>query len=357
MNSAALAKPKISVIILNYNGRRWLPRLFESLETQTILSQIEVIIPDNNSDDESDLLAEKWLNKTKKGRLIRTGENLGFSGGNNRGATEATGKYLFFLNNDTWLEPDCLEILLRETESARADASAPVVVNYEDDAFQSIGGPGIDLFGIPVPHEKPLVRTTRLFTVPGCSFLISARLFKAIGEFDEAHFMYGEEADLTWRVWISGGHVVGIPSARVHHRGSGATNVSGRTGDARFHTTADRRYFTNRNGLIRLMKNAQHLLLLLVIPHLLLLALEATAVLLIVRRPYFVRRAYGQAVWDAFRMMPQIRRRRKSIRSCRQRGDFWMLRFLRLKPSRLSEVKPLLKSGWPFKSRILKVEE
>src|SRR5437879_10050409 len=107
-----LVKPFVSVIVLNYNGARWIRRCLESLAAQTIFSQIEVIVADNRSEDGSDETAADILADWTNGVFMQHGVNLGFCEGNNRAADAAHGDYLFFLNNDTWLEPECLEKLL-----------------------------------------------------------------------------------------------------------------------------------------------------------------------------------------------------------------------------------------------------
>ena len=111
--------PKISVVILNYNGREWLARCFESLEQQTIFSEIEVIVTDNASSDGSDRFAGEWFKRLGRGRLVQNGANLWYCGANNNGAAVATGEFLLFLNNDTWLEPDCLEKLYEEVSRSK----------------------------------------------------------------------------------------------------------------------------------------------------------------------------------------------------------------------------------------------
>ena len=90
------AAPLISVVILNYNGAKWIERCLLSLREQTIFSQIEVIVADNLSSDGSDLLSEKVLRGWPNGRFVQNGANLGFCEGNNRGVKPATGQYCFF---------------------------------------------------------------------------------------------------------------------------------------------------------------------------------------------------------------------------------------------------------------------
>ena len=131
--------PLVSVIVLNYNGARWLERCLESLRAQTIFDQIEVILADNVSSDGSEQLGKHIVESWPRGVFIQHGQNLGYCEGNNRAAEAAHGQYLLFLNNDTWLEPRCLEQLLAEVQRTGAGAAAPLILNYEDDSFQSLG--------------------------------------------------------------------------------------------------------------------------------------------------------------------------------------------------------------------------
>jgi GT2 family glycosyltransferase len=337
---------KISVVILNYNGLVWLPRCFESLLEQTFLDHIEVIVVDNASSDRSDDLCEEWLKRFKHGRLIRNATNLYFCGGNNVGAAAAAGEFVLFLNFDLWLEPTCLERLYCDTVSAQADASTPLVLNYEDGSFQNAGASGLDWLGI-ITHLNPPAATTEVLVACGCSLMVRRELFHRVDGFPEEHLMYAEEADLCWRVWIAGGKVVTVPSARLHHRGAALANPEGHTKVVEARTSETKRYLANRNTLLVLLKNCQGPLLLLVVPHLLLLGAEAFVSLLLVRRWAYVRKSYLSAVADAFRMLPVVRQRRAAIRRFRKRGDLWMLRFLRLKPGRWDEVKRLFAFGTP----------
>src|SRR5437762_2902790 len=107
-------QPLVSVIVLNYNGAKWIERCLSSLRAQTIFSQIKVRVADYLSIYGSDQRAEQLVKGWENGAFVQHGRNLGFAEGNNRAAALATGGYLFFLNNDAWLEPACLEQLLEE---------------------------------------------------------------------------------------------------------------------------------------------------------------------------------------------------------------------------------------------------
>ncbi|MEI8288545.1 MAG: glycosyltransferase family 2 protein [Verrucomicrobiota bacterium] len=338
--------PKISVVILNYNGQQWLARCFESLERQTIFPALEVIFSDNKSSDGSDQFAAAWLEKTGRGRVVQNGANLYYCGANNNGAAAATGEFLLFLNNDTWLEPDCLEKLYNETVKAGADAAAPLVLDYDDNTFQTGGESGIDIFGIPTAGGA-VNCVTETFASPGCSLFVRTETFRKIGGFPPELLIYADETDVSWRIWISGGKIVCVPNARVHHRGAAVVNPEGKTKTSESRTSETKRFLANRNGILLLMKNCRHILLLLLIPHLLLLLAEAVVSLILVRRWSYIRKSYLSAIAAAFGMHQHVREWRNRISGFRRHDDFWMLRFFRLRLARWGEVTRLFKFGAP----------
>ena len=336
----------VSVIVLNYNGARWLERCLNSLRAQTIFDQIEVILADNLSSDGSDQLGKRIVEGWPRGLFMQHGQNLGYCEGNNRAAEAARGQFLLFLNNDTWLEPRCLEQLLAEVQRTGAGAAMPLVLNYEDDTFQSLGAFGFDLFGLA--STRAFAAETREVLMPeGCAYLIQRGLFQALGRFDPELFMFADEFDLSWRVWISGHQAVAVPSAKLHHRGAAQVNPAGGGATVEFRTSDTKRFCTNRNSLLVLLKNARLLLLLLVPLQLGLLFIEAIASLALVRRWGFVRRAYWEAVADCWRLRKHILAERRRIRQFRRRGDLWMLRFLRWRFNRLDEIQRLRQFGVP----------
>jgi len=344
--TSSSAELLVSVIVLNYNGARWLERCLESLRAQTIFDQLEVIVADNLSGDGSDRLAKPIIESWPRGVFIQHGQNLGYCEGNNRAAAGARGQYLFFLNNDTRLEPPCLEQLVAEVRGTGAGAAAPLVLNYEDDTFQSLGAFGFDLFGL-ASTRAPAAATREVLMPEGCAFLIERRLFHELGQFDPEFFMYADEYDLAWRVWISGRRALGVPAAKLHHRGAAQVNPAGGGAALEFRTSDTKRFYTNRNNLLVLLKNARHLLLLLVPLQLGLLLLETVASLVLVRRWSFVKRAYWDAIADCWRLRQHVRAERRRIRQFRRRGDLWMLRFLRWRLNRWEEVKRALRFGVP----------
>ena len=344
--SSDAAKPLVSVIVLNYNGARWLERCLDSLRAQTIFDQIEVIVADNVSSDNSARLGKRIVESWPRGLFMQHGQNLGYCEGNNRAAKAARGEHLLFLNNDTWLEPGCLEHLLAEVRRTGAGAAGPLVLNYDDDSFQSLGAFGFDVFGLASTRAFA-VETRGVLMPEGCAYLIRRELFQQLGRFDPEFFMFADEFDLSWRVWISGHRAIAVPSARLHHRGAAQVNPAGGGSTVEFRTSDTKRFYTNRNSLLVLLKNARCFLLLLVPLQLGLLVLEAVASLALVRRWSFVKRAYWDAVADCWRLRRYIAAERRRIGQFRRRGDFWMLRFLCWRLNRWDELRRLRRFGAP----------
>ena len=346
-----MPNPLLTVVISNKNGVQWLPRCLESVRRQTIAERIEIVFVDNVSTDDSVPLARRLLDGFPQATIIENKKDLGFTGGMNTGAFAAKGDSVFLLSNDTWLEEDCLEQLVRGTTEHNAAAAMPLVMDYADDTIQTIGADGLDLFGLPSvtwPAEAKIRgETANIFLVAGCGYWARTDVFKKVDGFDEGQFMFAEEVDLSWRIWIAGGKLLRVPAARMHHRGAAGVNPAGETKMVESRTSETKRYLANRNNILVLLKNSQHILLVLLIPQLLLLLAEALVSLVLVRRWSYVRKSYFKAIADAFAMLGHVRDWRRKIKGFRKRSDFEMLRYLRLIPGRWEDVKNLFRLGMP----------
>jgi len=177
--------------------------------------------------------------------------------------------------------------------------------------------------------------------------LIRRELFARIGQFDAGFFMYADEYDLSWRVWIAGSRAVAVPAARLHHRGAVNVNPKGAGTVVETRTSDSKRYYTNRNNLLVILKNTQHVLLLLVPLQIGFLMLEAVAGIVLIRRWSFLRRAYLEAFADCWRQRDYWRAERSKIRALRRRSDWWMMRFLRLRLNRWDELRNIGRFGLP----------
>ena len=335
----------MSVVILNYNGATWMARCIESLTQQTIFPHMEIVVADNTSTDGSDRLAEKLLAELPNGLFIQNGCNPGFGAGSNMAVKRTTGRYLFFLNPDVWLEPDCLDQLYRNAEEKRAAVAGLLILDYENDNFQSRGAEGFDLFGwivAPKPGDAPAT----LFVAVGFYF-IRRDTFEHVGGYDGAYFLYGEELDLSWRVWAAGETIIHVPAARLHHRGAAAVNPEGGTKLIELRTNHSKRFYANRNHLMTISKDAQNILLLLLLPALALMLAEGLLGALMLRRWGFYKDTCWAAIREWWKLRGHIFAERRNIRAFRRRGDLFMLRFFRWRLNRLEEVQRVRKLGLP----------
>jgi len=335
----------ISVIIVCHNDGKWLPRCLETLRAQTIFDRIEVIIADNASEDGTDKLAQSLIASWPSAKLLPTGGDNGFAVACNRGAQAALGRYLYLLNPDVWLEPDCLERLYEGVERAKASAGSAIIYEYEDDTVQHKGSDAFDLFCYPLTPRGGR-DPKRLFCINGFTF-IRRDFFQQIGMLDERMFMYTEELDLSWRIWLAGGSLVPVLSARIHHRGAALVNPAGGTRVVENRTSVQKRFLANRNCLITISKNSQHILLLSLATYGALLFAEMLATLIMARSWEVAKHTALDPLLDLWRMRGHVRAQRKFIKTIRQHGDFWMLRFFRLGFGRWNEIQKMLKRGFP----------
>jgi GT2 family glycosyltransferase len=108
-----MSLPLVSLISINYNQAQVTCDMVASLRRVTY-PHLEIIVVDNASpSDNPDIIKERF----PEVKLIKSDQNLGFAGGNNLGIAQAKGEYLLFLNNDTEVEPDFLEPLVRQPQS------------------------------------------------------------------------------------------------------------------------------------------------------------------------------------------------------------------------------------------------
>jgi N-acetylglucosaminyl-diphospho-decaprenol L-rhamnosyltransferase len=332
-------EPIITLVVVSYDCKQWFARFFESIKAQTIFDRCEVLIVDNSSKDGSAEICEQELKSWKNGRFLPTGGNLGFGGGCNFGARQAKGKYLFFLNPDIWLERDCLEALLKHAEASSAKVFTAAELGYGEESFmpgsQGWGAPGFDIFGCtttPSPGEN----LDEFFAI-GSFFFIQRELFEKIAGFDREFFVYGEEMDLSWRVRIAGESIELGRAARVHHAAATSTDKIGRTSEFR-------RFYANRNQILIIAKNSQGPLLLLIISHVALIAVEAVAGALLARKFSFILMSLFKPLADCWRLRHHVLEQRRIIRSYRQRSDWWITRrYFRFTFGHWGDIKRFLK--------------
>lgn len=260
-----MKKPLVSVVVLNFNGKKLLKSFFESLYNQSY-KKIEIIFVDNGSKDGSVLFVK---NKFPQVKLISNSSNLGFSEACNQGAYAAKRKYIFFLNNDTRLDISSLGRMVSFLEkNSDISLAGPIVYRKNKGSIESAGlfPTFLGFFYNPLPKEK---EPFEVFAVTGAAMLIRKTWFEKIGGFDKDFFIYSEDIDLCTRTKLLGGKIFILPECKVIHF-HGQTSKKMNRSFVVFHAT--------KNRILLLLKNFSFILLMIVLPiHLLLLIFMATA--------------------------------------------------------------------------------
>lgn len=322
---------KISVVIVSWNSNAWLETCLRSLQKQTF-QNFELIVVDNNSEKKPGEVVKKFFPKAK---TINLKSNLGYAGGNNRGAKEAKGEFLFFLNPDTKIEKHCLEILIkRALKEKRVGVWACRQLSY-DGKKRLNDGVGYDFLGCPV--------VGKIFYADGASLFISKKLFDELGGFDESYFLVAEDIDLCWRARLRGFKIKCNKKAIVYHYG-GASFVGGSKLGKRYITSIFRRYFGERNNFRNLLKNYSWQLLVFILPIYIALNLGECLFFFFLGRFDVCRNVYIKSWRSNLREIREILEKRKAVQSSRKVNDLEILKHMEIE---IGKITQFLKVGFP----------
>ena len=212
--------PLISVIILNYNGREVLKDCIDSV-LRSSYPELEVIVVDNGSTDESYKIAEKYGQKVK---LIRSSYNLGYSAGNNLGIKVARGDYILLLNNDAILHPECISELVKVALTDPKIGVLGCKVYYRGTRIIQHAGGRLNLTATTLPHIGAFEKDRGQYDevkdvdyVSGVAMMISRKAVNKIGFLDEEYFAYWEDVDYCFKARKADFRIVYVPKAVVEH--------------------------------------------------------------------------------------------------------------------------------------------
>ena len=302
---------RLSVVILNWNGRRHLERYLPSVVAHTE-GNAEVIVADNGSTDDS--LQWLRLNYPEVG-VIRLDRNYGFAGGYNRALKEIKSEYVLLLNSDVevtagWWQP-LVEVL--DTESDVAAVAPKLLADMERTKFEYAGAAGgfIDYLGYPFCRGRILSYVEEdggqyndrrdIFWASGAAMCCRREVFESLGGFDEDFFAHMEEIDLQWRMQLAGWRIVVEPKSVVYHLGGGTLPASSR-----------KIFLNHRNNLAMLFKCAspmQRAVVAVVRPATDMLEAFVNLVALHPQRAWAIVRAWGEFIaWHGV-----LSRKRKAV--------------------------------------------
>ena len=219
--------PKVSIIILNWNGLEDTIECLESLKKITY-PNYEVIVVDNGSEgNDVEVLRQKFGDYIY---IIENDKNYGFTGGNNIGLRYALNNsnpdYFLLPNNDTIVDPEFVTEMVRVAESSPSIGIAgPKTYFYDDPNRFWLVWFEVDMRRGRAFHvgSKEIDRgqyenIREVDYVAGSCLLIKRKVVRNVGLFDESYFCYWDEADYCLRVRKGGYKIVYVPKAKIWHK-------------------------------------------------------------------------------------------------------------------------------------------
>lgn len=247
---------KTAVVILNWNGEKYLKQFLPILIKYTQHPEIELYVADNASTDHSlSVLSEQFPTV----KTILLDKNYGFAGGYNKALAQIETDYFVLLNSDVEVTENWLQILIEYMDTHQDVAACQPKIRsfYNRNYFEHAGAAGgfIDMFGFPFCRGRVIGNAeedrgqyddiTDVFWATGACLMIRSEIFKTAGGFDEDFFAHMEEIDLCWRLNNRGYRISCIPQSVIYHVGGGT-----------LHTEHPQKTYLNfRNNLLMLYKN------------------------------------------------------------------------------------------------------
>ncbi len=246
----------IRAVVVSWNGAHLLRTCLDSLEAQTLRTEMEIVVVDNASTDgTAQLLAEHY----PAVRRLATARNLGFAGGAATGMSGFHGEWVVLLNNDATFAPDAVERLRDAMTSPGAERlgattakilltprTAPDgrrLVNSTGNIITR-GGTGADRDWLRPEGEEST--TLDVFGFCGGAALLRQAALDDVGGFDPSLFLYYEDTDLSWRLRAAGWRIAYVPGAVAEHRHAASSGTD----------SPVFRYYNTRNSLLVFTRHA-----------------------------------------------------------------------------------------------------
>jgi GT2 family glycosyltransferase len=231
--------PQLSIIIVNWNSKDYLRKCLQSIYANTRGISFEIIVVDGASFDGC---REMMAREFPAAKFFQSEKNLGFARANNLGVSHSEGSHLLFLNPDTELLEDSIRILMERLESLpRAGAVGCKLLNTDRtlqtscvQAFPTVRNqifnseylrrrfPGWKMWGVSALFTRPEKPAVVEF-ISGACILTRRKTFETVGGFTVKYFMYGEDADLCFKIKRAGADVYYVPETAIIHHGGGSS--------------------------------------------------------------------------------------------------------------------------------------
>ncbi len=220
---------KVGVVILNYKVKNLALKCLNSVLASSF-KPTHVVMVDNSSGDD----IEKELPKSERVEFIQTGQNLGYTGGNNVGIKHLLKydlDYIWILNPDLTVDKKALEILTNKSEQLGAGISCPKIY-FEGSKKLWYAGGIFDKANVLGSHRGVDEQDTGKYDTDqetdyatGAAMFISRQVLEKVGLFEERYFLYYEDSDLSLRAKQADFKVMYIPEAVVFHKNAQSTKL------------------------------------------------------------------------------------------------------------------------------------
>ena len=304
---------KVAVVILNWNGKKFLEEMLPILIRHTP-SEVDIVVGDNASSDNSVEFLQQYYPQIQ---IIQNDKNYGFADGYNRVLDKVCADYFVLLNSDVevtdnWITP---VIDMMEADNDIAICQPKLLSYCQRDTFEYAGGAGgyIDKYGYPFCRGRLFTTLEKdngqyddaceIFWATGAAMFVKVNVWKQLGGLDGDFFAHMEEIDFCWRAKNAGYKVCYCPQSVVYHIGGGTLPPS-----SPFKT-----FLNFRNNFSLLFKNMQKRQLVYVLPIRILMDWVAALKFLAEKKPKEFT-AVMKAHWNFYRQIPSLKRKRKNIK-------------------------------------------
>jgi len=223
-----IPKINLSICIVNWNSIEYITKCLDSVEAYSESLQIEVIVVDNHSSDNSVEVLEQDYPEVQ---LIKNDENHGFGRASNQAIYKSRGKYILILNPDIRLVEPCFKDMIKVIEEKQdAGCVSCRLINqngkFQDNYFYSFPNAYNEFFREGLFLDKIIRKSnpelnnlpvTKLHWATGACMLFKNEVLKKLKGFDEQFFMYSEDIDLCYRLQSIGYHVYGLNTHKMYH--------------------------------------------------------------------------------------------------------------------------------------------
>lgn len=223
-HSSRTPHPRISIIVVNYNGGDKLTECLSALLDDRLSPPFEILLVDNASQDDSDHLGLFLASRHENFHYLKSDTNLGYAGGINFGLPHAKAEYIAALNMDIRISPGWLISLVDFLDNdPKTGAVNPLILLENDPSRVNAAGQSVHVTalgfnrGFGKPRSKIGSAPIEISGVQGGAFLVRKSLLLEMGGLDETGFLYHEDVDLSWLLLIKGYSLFCIPDSIVYH--------------------------------------------------------------------------------------------------------------------------------------------